>query len=146
MSKVFFRTAAIAAVLVHGATAQTTCPKTRARTVPRDVEFHGAAKCGAVSLTIGGATFTGPDQGCPLLAVLVPEHELEEPQTNGSHTRTMVYGEATTRVYNFACEREWLLFIPWDSSCRLVAEKNGAVLPRMTTIPCDPQGSGGPTN
>ena len=63
MSKVFFRTAAIAAVLVHGATAQTTCPKTRARTVPRDVEFHGAAKCGAVSLTIGGATFTGPDQG-----------------------------------------------------------------------------------
>ena len=84
--------------------------------------------------------------GCPLLAVLVPEHELEEPQTNGSHTRTMVYGEATTRVYNFACEREWLLFIPWDSSCRLVAEKNGAALPRMTTIPCDPQGSGGPTN
>ena len=137
MSKVFFRTTAIAAVLAHVAAAQTTCPKTRARTVPREVEFHGAAKCGAVSLTIGGATFTGPDQGCPLLAVLVPEHELEEPQTNGSHTRTMVYGEATTRVYNFACEREWLLFIPWDSSCRLVAEKNGAVLPRMTTIPCD---------
>lgn len=146
MIRWFFHAAATAAVFVHCATAQMACPKTKAQTVPRDVEFHGVAKCGAVSLTIGGATISGPNQGCPLLAILVPEHEVEEPQTNGAHTRTQLYAQVSTRIYHFACERDYLLFIPWDSSCRLVAEKAGAALPRMTTVPCEPQTQAGPTS
>lgn len=128
--------AAAAALLAGSAPAQGSCPRTQAETVPRTVGFHGVVHCGAVSFQVGGATFSGPNQGCPLLAVLVPEHEREVPQTNGSQTRTSIYAQVATRVYHFACEREWLLFIPWDSTCRLVSENAGAVLPRMTTVPC----------
>lgn len=134
--------AVCAALLVGVAAAQGSCPRTQAETVARTIEFHGVVQCGAVRFQVGGATFSGPNQGCPLLAVLVPEHEQEAPQTNGSQTRTQVYAQVTTRIYHFACEREWWLFIPWDSTCRLVNEHAGAVLPRMTTVPCDPVGAG----
>lgn len=137
MMEMFTSSVACAAVLVGVATAQGSCPRTKAQTVPRTVEFHGAVQCGAVSFQVGGATFQGPNQGCPLLAVLVPEHERESPQTNGSQTRAHIYAQVATRVYHFACEREWLLFIPWDSTCKLVSESSGAVLPRMTTRPCE---------
>ena len=63
-----------------------------------------------------------------------------------AHTRTQLYAQVSTRIYHFACERDYLLFIPWDSSCRLVAEKAGAALPRMTTVPCEPQTQAGPTS
>ena len=130
--------AAAAALLAPFAPTQDGCPKTKAVTVPRAVEFHGAVKCGSVSLNIGGATVSGPSQGCPLLAVLVPEHECTENQASGARTYVQVYGQVTTRIYHFACERDWLLFLPWGSTCRLASDKAGAVLPRMTTVPCEP--------
>jgi len=134
--------AAFAALFTGAADAQAPCPRTKAETVASTVEFHGVVPCGAVQFQVGSATFSGPNQGCPLLAVLVPEHERETPQTNGALTQAKVYAQVTTRVYHFACQREWLLFIPWDSTCGLVSESAGAVLPRMTTAPCSQAASG----
>lgn len=136
MKHMFLIVATLAALFANTATAQGNCPRTKAQTVPRDVQFYGVVKCGSVSLDIGGATFSGPNQGCPLLAVLVPQHEREVDQTNGANTQTRVYTQVSTRIYHFACDRDWLLFIPWDSTCRLVQEKAGSALPRMTTVPC----------
>ncbi|MEC8252695.1 MAG: hypothetical protein VX044_05740 [Planctomycetota bacterium] len=130
--------AAAAALLASCALAQDACPNTKAVTISRTVEFHGAVECGAVRLNIGGATLSRANQGCPLLAILVPEHEVAEPQTSRARTRTHVYAHVTTRIYHFACEQDWLLFLPWGSTCRLARDKAGAVLPRMTTLPCEP--------
>ena len=130
--------AAAAALLASCALAQEACPNTKAVTISRTVEFHGAVECGAVRLNIGGATLSRANQGCPLLAILVPEHEVAEPQANRARTRAHVYAHVTTRIYHFACEQDWLLFLPWGSTCRLARDKAGAVLPRMTTLPCEP--------
>lgn len=131
---------AAAMLTVDAAAAQGNCPKSKAVTIPRNVEFHGVIKCGSVKLNVGGATFSGPAQGCPLLAILVPEHEVEAVQTNGERTQTRVYEQVTTWIHHYACERDWLLFIPWGSSCRLASTKAGAALPRMTTVPCQTVG------
>jgi len=138
MKHMFLVAAALAATFANFAAAQTTCPKTKANTVPLDVQFFGMVKCGTVNITIGGATFSGPNQGCPLLAVRVPAHEVEVPQTNNSLTKTNVWAQVTTEVYHFTCKRDYLLFLPWDSTCTLERRAAGAVLPRMSTVPCDP--------
>ena len=128
--------AAAAALFASAASGQGLCPQTKAVTVPRTIQFHGAVKCGSVRLNIGGTTFSSPGQGCPLLALLIPEHELEAPQTNGQQTQAEVYAQVSTQIFHYECRREWLLFIPWGSSCRLKAARVGGVLPRMTTSSC----------
>ena len=128
--------AAAAALFASVAPGQGSCPQNKAVTVPRAIQFHGAVKCGSVRLNIGGTTFSSPGQGCPLLALLIPEHELEAPQTNGQQTQAEVYAQVSTQIFHYECRREWLLFIPWGSSCRLKAARVGGVLPRMTTSSC----------
>lgn len=128
--------AAAAALCVNIAAAQGSCPRTKAVTVSRDIQFHGAVKCGSVQLNIGGTTFSSPGQGCPLLALLVPEHEIEAPQTNGQQTEATVYAQVSTQILHYECHRDWLLFIPWGSSCRLKTARAGGVLPRMNTSAC----------
>ena len=128
--------AAAAALFASAASGQGLCPQTKAVTVPRTIQFHGAVKCGSVRLNIGGTTFSSPGQGCPLLALLVPEHEVEAAQTNGQQTQAEVYAQVSTQIFHYECRREWLLFIPWGSSCRLKAARVGGVLPRMTTSSC----------
>ena len=131
--------AAAAALFASVAPGQGSCPQTKAVTVPRAIQFHGAVKCGSVRLNIGGTTFSSPGQGCPLLALLVPEHEVEAAQTNGQQTQAEVYAQVSTQIFHYECRREWLLFIPWGSSCRLKAARVGGVLPRMNTSPCSPE-------
>lgn len=128
--------AAAAALFASAASGQGLCPQTKAVTVPRTIQFHGAVKCGSVRLNIGGTTFSSPGQGCPLLALIVPEHEVEAAQTNGQQTQAEVYAQVSTQIFHYECRREWLLFIPWGSSCRLKAARVGGVLPRMTTSSC----------
>jgi hypothetical protein len=138
MKHMFVGVVALAAMFANPVIAQDTCPKTKAQTVPLDVQFFGLVKCGSVSFTIGGTTFSGPNQGCPLLAVQVPTHEVEVPQTNGNRTKTRIWGQVATEVYHYVCERDYLLFVPWDSTCTLERRHAGAALPRMTTVACDP--------
>ena len=128
--------AAAAALFASAASGQGLCPQTKAVTVPRTIQFHGAVKCGSVRLNIGGTTFSSPGQGCPLLALIVPEHEVEAAHTNGQQTQAEVYAQVSTQIFHYECRREWLLFIPWGSSCRLKAARVGGVLPRMTTSSC----------
>lgn len=138
MKQMLLGIAALATMFTNALVAQDSCPMTKAQTVPLDVQFFGAVKCGSVQFTIGGATFSGPTQGCPLLAIHVPTHEIEVAQTNGTRTRTRIWNQVTTEVYNFVCEREYLLFVPWDSTCKLEGRHAGAPLARMTTVACEP--------
>ena len=129
---------AAATLFASVAPGQGACPQTKAVTVPRAIQLHGTVKCGSVQLNIGGTTFSSPGQGCPLLALLIPEHELEAPQTNAQQTQAKVYAQVSTQIFHYECHRDWLLFIPWGSSCRLKAARVGGVLPRMNTSPCAP--------
>ena len=137
MNHVMHASAALAA-LSATLPAQDSCPRTMVQNVAQRVDFYGAVECGAVSLTIGGATFSGPSQGCPLLAVLTPAHQLEVPQTNAARTQVVVHSQVAAHVYTYRCVREWFLFLPWDSSCGLVDDKVGAALALMSTAPCAP--------
>ena len=138
MNRFIICIAAALAWLAAPAASQDSCPRTKAQTIGYSVTFHGVIDCGSVRIRIGDTEFSGPNQGCPLLAVETPQHEREVAQTNGNRTMVDVYAQVAVRVHHYTCDQDWLLFIPWGSACALLRTTNGAALPRMTTVPCAP--------
>jgi len=123
-----------AALFAVAGTAQDNCPKTKAQHVPERFSFKGRQACPGISVNIGGASVATPGQQCPLVATYYPDHEIEVP----SNAETMVHVHATapSYVYHFACVRDWLLIIPWGSTCQLSARYTNVPVLRMTTVPC----------
>ena len=130
------RFAAAAAVVLVAASVlgQDACPRTRALHVPDSIRFNGAQNCGSISLNVGTLEVTSPGQGCPLLAIYLPQHEIEV-QSNGE-TRTQVHARTSARVFHFHCTQEWFLFVPWGSGCAVNRVVNAGPLLRMTTVSC----------
>lgn len=138
MTQRLVQAVAVAALLLTGATAQDNCPKTKAQTIDRSLVFEGSMDCGGISITVAGTQLTSPTHGCPLLAVETPAHEREVPQKDGLRTYAKVWDRVSVRTFHFECDQDWLLFLPWGSSCRFTRVTIGGVLPRMTTVPCAP--------
>lgn len=116
-------------------TSTTTCPKKQARHVAERVTPHGELPCTGGSISFGGLTVSTPSSACPIFATHQQQHEVEV----DAPTQTMVevVGQASTWIYYFACESDWLLIIPWGSSCAISRTVTGSDNPRFRTISCE---------
>lgn len=134
MNARFLCVAIASTFLAAAGVAQGSCPKTKAQHVPERFSFKGQQSCPGINISIGGTSVTTPGQNCPLVGTYYPDHEIEV--ASDDNTMVTVHAQATSFVYHFACVSEWLLIIPWGSTCQLTARYNGVPVMRMTTIPC----------
>lgn len=111
------------------------CARERAKPVPADLTFHGLVDCGGVKFEGPGFQFQTGSQGCPLMAVYTPPHEVVEPATEDTETEPTGQ-QAVVQLLFFRCERDYLLFFQIGSACVLDQARAGAVLQRLRTVGC----------
>lgn len=128
--------AAFTLLFAAATSAQGSCPKKQARHVPESLTMHGALPCSGGTISFGGVTISSSSSSCPIFATHTMPHEIEVDAT----TETMVEltGQASVWIYFFQCQREWLIIVPWGSSCVMKSQNAGLDLQRYRTVPCKP--------
>ncbi len=122
-------------VFAVASSAQTgSCPKKQAKFVPERLTMHSKLPCSGTSISVGGVTLASSGAACPLLATHTMDHEIEVDSIH--NTMIEVTGQSATTIYHFECDQDWLLIIPWGSSCQLARTVVGPALVRYRTIPC----------
>lgn len=128
--------AAFTLLFAIATSAQGSCPKKQAQHVPETFTMHGELPCSGGTISFGGLTITSKSTACPVFATHTMPHEIEASAT----TMTMVEltGQASVWVYYFECRQEWLVILPWGSSCVMKSQNAGSDLQRYRTVPCGP--------
>lgn len=114
--------------LAQGCTYQTT------KTVRAQLTLTGNQSCSGATFTVAGVAFSTPQSGCPLLGMIVPEHEI--PETSAYETRIEKVGTVPCVAFDFLCKRDYFLFITINSSCVMNKRWNAGTVDRLKTVGC----------
>ncbi len=123
-----------AALLSLAAAAQDTCPKERAVSVPRSIDYGPSVTCPGLSYSIPGLTITTAT-GCPLFVTVTPAHEQAQPSRD--RTQVRVASVDAVKVFFFTCQTRYLLFLPLSSYCAFDREVTAGTVMHLTTIGCN---------
>jgi len=118
---------------IVAAPAQGDCPRAMAVRVPQVIQYGAVVACSGVTYQTGGISLS-TTTGCPLFATIVPEHDDVHP--TDKRTEVVQTGSRPGVIAYFACETSYLLFIPWNSRCRLQQESPYGVYPLLITVAC----------
>jgi hypothetical protein len=122
--------------LAAGAVAQKPCPYTKADRIPASEQYGPAAACSGLSFSGHGfklATATG----CPLFVTLTPQHHDIVP--NSQATRAEKIGTREGRILYFRCQTDYVIIIPWGSSCVCDRDVAWGTYLVAATRPCEGQ-------
>jgi hypothetical protein len=122
------------ALLALAAAAQTVCPHKQVRHVDAAWFLGPTVNCGGVEITAGAGSYRTSAQGCPLSAVFVPPHDLEE--ATAADTLVEVVGQVPMEIFNYTCQSSYFLIFKIGSDCTPAGHQVGATLPLMRTIGC----------
>ena len=128
--------AAFTLLFATATTAQGSCPNKQAQFVPESLTMHGELPCSGGTISFGGLTISSDGIACPIFATHIMPHEIEVDAV--TETMVEVTGQASTWIYYFTCQQDWLLILPWGRSCVIKSRVAGADLPRYRTVPCQP--------
>jgi hypothetical protein len=115
------------------AAAQDTCPRERAVSVPRAVDYGPAVTCPGLTYSMPGLTLTTVT-GCPLFVTVTPAHEVIE--ASRDRTKVRVVGTDPVKIFFFTCQTRYLLFLPLSSYCTFDRESTIGTVMHLTTMEC----------
>lgn len=128
--------ASLLAVSLAATAAAQGCPRQVAVTMPASVSFEGNQGCGSATFKVSNLTISTGANGCPLLAIYTPEHEVPRYDPT-SETKVLDGGPGgEVLVINFVCATDYFLFVPLGTSCVIGKVVRGAVLKRLSTAAC----------
>jgi hypothetical protein len=110
------------------------CPNLKAQDVPLSIQYGAPQNCGSVSYSFGGVNASSSMTCCPLFVLIVPPHQVAV--ASDRKTRTEVVGQAPVTIHYFTCEQDWLVIIPWGSSCAFRAMNTLYHEDRLRTVDC----------
>lgn len=110
------------------------CPRTQAQEVPLNVQYGAPQNCGSVSYTFGGVNVSSGATGCPLFVLIVPAHQVAVPSDR--KTKAEVVGQVPVTIHYFTCAQDWLVIIPWGSTCTFRSMNTIYNEDRLRTVDC----------
>ena len=102
------------------------CPHQTIRETERKIEVGEPLGCSGFQVT--PTNFAMQPVRCPSFVLIEPPRHILE-TTSESFTYAEANGRAENRLLTFSCTRDWFLFIPLGSSCRLVNNEVVATYP-----------------
>lgn len=139
MTWFFHPPAALAALFLGAALAAQTqpipCPRVTASPVAASQYTGPVVSCGSgIRIELGGIAYTSEVSGCPLFVIFYPAHEV--PQPSGSETWVFEYAKVEAILFRLQCQKSYLIFIPWGSTCVHVDKSSVGTFSRLVTLPC----------
>jgi hypothetical protein len=101
------------------------------------VDYGPNLGCGGARAQVGGISLSTTADNCPAFITITPAHNgtRHQPGSN-TYTRPDTYVKIVT--YNYSCEINWILFIPFGSRCVFVDYKIVGTLRNYVQLACPP--------
>lgn len=129
-----FTSVATAALLCTSAAFAQNCPRTKAAHINESITYGPSVRCSGLEIRWGGFVLNPGDDGCPVFARIVPEHDIEAPSE--LDTQCVVTQTNPTVHITIDCVLKYLIIIPISSSCLVRSTQNTGTVQSLLTVGC----------